>query len=210
MVPVTIVVEGDTDVPFARKILEHVGLVAGNVHDRAGKDQLDSKLPGYLAAARHAPWLVLRDLDPDALCASDLLRQLGVPPSSAACVRIPVRAIESWLLADSKTVSSFFRVREGLVPTLPDAEPDPKRALVDLARRSNKRSISSGMVPRHGSTRRVGPLYEQMMIEFGSDHWRAAAASKSSPSLARCLSALHRAKDGPWRKWLSNVSKVKG
>jgi hypothetical protein len=37
MWPVTIVVEGDTDVPYACKVIEYVGLRSGDIHDRAGK-----------------------------------------------------------------------------------------------------------------------------------------------------------------------------
>jgi len=202
---VNLVVEGDTDVPVARKIIEHVGLTVGDIHDKGGKAGIDGRLRGYLAAARHAPWLVLRDLDRDAPCAPALLRRLSVPSDGLACVRIPVRAIEAWVLADSERVASFLGVRRNLVPAKPDTLIDPKRSLVDLAQQSSKRTVKKGMVPRPGSGRRIGPLYEQLLIELGIEHWRPEVARKASPSLDRCIKALQRAKRSTWKAWATST-----
>ena len=49
-----------------------------------------------------------------------------------------------------------------------DAEcaPDPKTTLINLARRSRRRAIREGIVPREGSGGRVGSGYPGRLIEF--------------------------------------------
>lgn len=201
MWPVTVAVEGDTDLPIVRKVLGHVGLNVGTAIDLGGKDALDLQLRAYLRAAAHSPWFILRDLDLDAQCAPELLASLAVPSDSTACVRIAVRAMEAWLLADAESISSFLGVRLALIPTDPDFEADPKGTIVALASRSRRPRIKRGMLPAPGSHRRVGPDFEARLIEFGESHWRPAVAARASPSLKRCLEALRRAQRNSWQRF---------
>lgn len=189
---VTVVVEGDTDIPIARKVVAAVGLqVAGEPIDCGGKDQLDRNLEGYNAAAGYSPWLVLRDLD-DAECAPTLVRQLLATPSALMCLRVPVRSIEAWVLADDEAVARFLRVSKGKIPSKPDRLARPKQELVNLARRSRKPAIIADMVPAAGMSRSVGPNYTGRLIELGSRYWSVERARENSESLARALAALQR------------------
>lgn len=167
---INVVVEGDTDLPVARAILKLVGLEPGLEIDCGGKARLDQRLPGYNAAAGRAPWLVLRDLDTDAACASSLVQRLTPRPAPKLCLRIAVRAIEAWLLVDADRVARFLHVKPDQVPGAPDELPDPKQALVNLARRSTKPAIREDMVPGRKASRLVGPGYEARIIEFASEH----------------------------------------
>jgi hypothetical protein len=197
MEPITVVVEGDTDLPVARAILKHVGLEPGMEIDCGGKVKLDQRLPSYNAAAVYAPWLVLRDLDQDAPCAAVLVQRLAARPAPQLYLRIAVHAVEAWLLADATRVARFLHVRPAQVPEAPDELPDPKQALVNLARRSTKPAIREDMVPGKRTSRPIGPAYEARIIEFASTLWRPAPASKRSPSLQRCIRALRRLADAP-------------
>jgi hypothetical protein len=187
---VTVAVEGKHDEPVARRIIAHLGLETAAVYIAGGKAPLDAKLGGYNNAAKGAPWLVLRDFDHDAPCASALLTTKLPSPARLMRLRFPVRAVESWLLADTERISAFLSVAVGRVPELPDLEAHPKQTLVNLARRSRKRAIREDMVPAEGTSAIVGPGYTSRLIEYASTHWRPAIAARRSPSLARCIAAL--------------------
>jgi len=51
----------------------------------------------------------------------------------------------------------YLSVSANRVPREPEEVPDPKQALVNIARRSRNRAIRQDMVPREGSGRPVGP-----------------------------------------------------
>lgn len=187
---VTLVVEGDTDVPFAEKILGAAGLQTHTTIDSGGKPRLDKALPSYNAAARGSPWFVLRDLDSDAPCAPELLARLLPKPSTLMCFRVPVRAIEAWVLGDAEGLAKFLKVPETQVPAAPEEHPDPKRLLVSLAGRSTSSAIRRAFTPVSGARRKAGPGYEAYLIEFGLEHWRWQEAQKHCPSLKRCITSL--------------------
>ena len=82
-----------------------------------------------------------------------------------------------------------------MCPHDPDSVDDPKRALVNLARRSRRRAVRDEIVPREGSGRSVGPLYTTRMIEFVQNKaagWRINHALGVSDSLNRCVGHLRR------------------
>lgn len=178
-----------------RRLLDMVGLEMGDVHGLRGKNLLDQRLRGYNNAARFAPWVVVRDLNRDAPCASALVQQLLPTPAPGMCLRIAVRSAEAWLLADREEISRFLSVSPARVPVAPDMALDPKRLLVDLARRSRRRAIREDVVPPPGTSGVVGPGYSGRIIEFASKSWRPHVAARQSRSLSRSIQALRR-----WRR----------
>ena len=182
--------EGDIDEAVARRLVAHVGAHISVIHVKHGKEPLLSKLAGYNAAARHAPWLVLLDLDHDADCAPAYVEQCVIDPAHGLCFRVAVRTIEAWLLGDRERIARFLSVPLSRVPGDPEGLPDPKAAMVELARDSRRRDVRDDMVPRAGSGRRVGPAYNSRLIEFAGSSWRLGAAMASSPSLRRSVVAL--------------------
>ncbi len=190
---VSVVVEGDTDLPFVRKLVGSVGLRIGLEIDAAGKGNIGAEWAGYNAAAKGSPWFVLRDLDSDADCAPALLSALEYGKDDCSRwmrTRIAVREVESWLLADRDAVAEFFAVRASQVPDNPDSDPDPTRTLVNICRHSRKSVIKRGMVPRSGTGAAVGPLYESLVIQFGRENWDVTKALSRSDSLRRAQTAL--------------------
>jgi hypothetical protein len=105
-------------------------------------------------------------------------------------LRVVVRELESWLLADHENMATFLSVSKELVPGNSEQLPDPKEEVVRLARRSRSKAIRESLVPRAGSTARVGPLYEAEMIRFIRNHWDISHAASYAPSLARCVQRL--------------------
>src|SRR5207302_4913725 len=110
-------------------------------------------------AAQHSPWLVLLDLDQDAECAP-IARRLWLPDATPElCLRIAVKEVEAWLLADREKLSSFLRVSAARLPVQPDTVSHPKELIVELARSSRNREVRADIVPRLGSGRIVGVGY---------------------------------------------------
>lgn len=180
--------EGDTDFPVVEKLAADAGFEHLLPIDAAGKGQIDPKLAPYDVAARHSPWLVLRDLDHDAPCAPTLVRELLPTASRWMCFRVSVRAVEAWLMADADGFAKHFEVDRRHLPIDPDREKDPKATLVSLARRSHSTAIERAMVPAPGA--KVGPGYETELITFGSEGWSLDRAAKRSDSLRRARKAL--------------------
>lgn len=195
--PVSVLVEGITDEAVVRRLLEYVGLTCGIVYGKSGKAALLERLPNYNRAAHFAPWLVVVDLDQDAECAPPFVRSVLPNPAHGMQLRVAVRAVEAWLLADAERLAAFLGIPVARIPANPDAEPDSKRTLVKLARRSRRRAIREDIVPREGSGGRVGPGYPGRLIEFvaATEHlWRPEVAMQRSDSLRRCVEALRSLK----------------
>lgn len=190
--PVTIsaAVEGVTDEAIIRRLIEHVGAEAGPVYGKNGKPDLLQKIAGYNKAARHAPWVVLVDLDQDAGCAPPF-RATWIPVSAQQlCFRVAVRAVEAWLMADAEALAAFLRVGRARIPVDPESLANPKEALVNVARASRRKEIRDDMVPRAGSGRSIGPAYPSRLIEFASTQWCPARAEATAESLQRAIRCL--------------------
>ncbi len=197
ILPVDIVVEGLTDEVVVRCLLSHVGLPYGRTLGKTGKPSILNALHKYNEAARYSPWVVVVDLDEEPECAPVLVQRYLPRPSAGMRFRVAVHAVEAWLLADTDTLAEFLAVSRNKFPSQPEAEPDPKAALVALARQSRRRDIRDDMVPRPGSGAKVGPAYTARLIEYvtqSSCQWRPDVAAQRSDSLRRCLAALRTLK----------------
>ena len=191
-VSIAVATEGADDLVVGRRLVEMVGCVVGpSPGDHQGHGALDAALPAYCRAAAHMPWLVLRDLDDEA-CAPALLERLAPKRPAQMVLRVAERAIESWFFADRETLAQFLGVAASKVPRDPDGEQWPKRAMVNLARRSRLRDVRLDMVPAEGSKRYYGPAYTARMVEYAEQLWRPDVARRASPSLHRAIAALER------------------
>lgn len=192
-VPIPIAVEGDLDQEVIVRLFRHVGLLPSDVHGKRGRTHLKERISGYNNSAQYRPWVVLVDLETDYDCAPILSAQWLDVPARYMHLRVVVQSIESWLMADRERMSGFLGVSINRLPTQPDLINNPKRLLVDLARRSRRREISEGLVPRVGSGRKVGPEYNSLLSKFVNDQengWRPDVGLAYSDSLARCVQRL--------------------
>ena len=200
-VVVTTAVEGITDEAVLRRVCTFIGVPLGNVYGRYGKSYILAKLNGYNNSAQFRHWVVLLDLDNDGLCAPDVLARWLPTPSRLMRLRVAVREVEAWLLADPERLGKHLSVSAAEIPANPDDVIDPKRFMVELARRSRRRSIRQDMLPAVGSGQAVGPAYVSRMIEFIQDDktgWRPEVAARKSDSLRRCISAISELSKQPF------------
>ena len=189
---INVAVEGPLDEAVAHKLITLVGGAVGNVFGREGKPNLRQRIGGFNNAARHAPWLVLVDLDNDAECAPSL-RDAWLPdPTSNLCFRFAVREVEAWLMADAKTLASHLGVSLNRISRTPERVNHPKDEMVNLGRRSRRGDVREDMVPRQESGRRVGPAYASRLIEYVKNKWRPEVAANRSESLHRAILCLKR------------------
>ena len=201
MTVVMYAVEGSTDVPVAEKLIALVECESRVVSASGGSSVIDGKLPRWTKASNKQPMLVLRDWDQadGAACAPELVASLlGDACPANVALRIVVRSVESWLMADYDAATSFFRT--ALIPKDPDSVDRPKLALVSACRKSAIKAIRDGMTPANASSGAVGIDYANLVREFAEDHWDPQRASANSPSLARAISRLKQLVDD--RVWI--------
>ena len=187
---VTIAVEGITDAAVVRRILTDHRIVVAGEYGLRGKRHIDDKLRAFNAAAKYGNWLVVRDLDDDAQCAADLVAALLPSPSARMRLRVAVRAIESWLLADAEGFSDYFSVAAHHVPENPESLTNPKAELVRVAQKSRSRALRSDILPSPGTTALVGPGYVARIIEYAESTWSWSRAARRSDSLRRCIRSV--------------------
>lgn len=192
--PINLLVEGLTDEVVAKRLLTHVGLVPGKPFGKKGKADLLPRLPKYNQDARHRVWFAMIDLDNDAVCASQAIARWLPAKEEGMVLRVAVRAIEAWIMADVEEIATFLQVSPSIFPDNPDAEANPKEKLVNIARRSTSNSVRNEFVPRQGSGAHVGPRYATLINEFTEKYWHPEEAMLRSDSLRRCINALSAVK----------------
>ena len=187
-------VEGTLDEVVLHRLAADSGIHVGVVYGKSGKPHLRARIDGYNQSARISPWIVLVDLDNEYECAPSLRAAWLPTPSEHMVLRVATRAIESWLLADRSSIAAFLSVPVSRVPRTVDDLDNPKKTVIDLARRSRSRAIREDMVPRPESGASEGPAYTSRMSEFvgihGRGQWQPSTAAQVSPSLSRCIRAL--------------------
>ena len=181
-------VEGLLDEAVVKRLATDAGARIVQIHVKGGRAPLLDQLRGYHEAARYSPWLVLCDLDQDE-CAPAFVGQ-HLPTPSDLCLRVAVRSVESWLLADPG-LASFLGVKQSRLPRRPEMELRPKQSLVNLARSSRRRVIRED-VGGEQNHRDPGPRYNDLLIEFVRERWDPRRAAEWAPSLGRAIGAVGR------------------
>jgi hypothetical protein len=191
-IPVNLAVEDALSNVILRRVLEGCGgpWAIGSVYSRGGIGYLQKMIGGFNNAARTVPFAVLADLDAGLCAPAVVAKWLPNGPASNLMLRFAVREVEAWLLADSDSVAKFLGVRSRFVPDDVESLADPKRELVQLARRSKKRDIVADLVPRAGSTALVGRNYNARLAAFVQTTWNPSKARVSANSLDRAMTAF--------------------
>lgn len=202
MTSVRIYVEGDTDVPVARKVVEACGLATASPVVLRGCSRVDAELARLRASAsRRTPVFVLRDVDPTPpnlkgrrfrQCGSRVLSALGVSNSGPGFrFRLARHEMESWLLADRKAFAKWLGCSITQLPGVSDDELKPSVTIVKLARDPKvKACLRAALVPADGADTQFGPGFEAAIIGFAAGPWSPVRARKNSRSLDHCFRAL--------------------
>jgi len=154
-----------------------------------GYGRLKIKTPNFQQMGSHGlPVLMITDLDAHP-CPFSLIREwLGKVPSAGFLFRICVREVEAWLMAHRSALADFLSVPLSRLPRTPESLPDPKAALIALARCSSHRKIRTGFCPIGSAA--IGPDYNRLLGDFIRDCWNADIAANVSPSLGRARERL--------------------
>lgn len=178
-------VEGHMESVFLPVVLDQIGRadLQPTIRDAGGGNKFWPMARRYNEAGKHTMVIGLADLE-QAACAPALLAAKLPRKSAGFHLRLAVRMLESWLLADRHSMAAFLKVPIAAIPVEPDSVHHPKRTLVDIARRSTSRAVRDALVP-DDSGGIVGPEYVPAMSEFITDRWQAATARTASPSLER-------------------------
>lgn len=158
----------------------------------AGFGYLKARLPDFISSCRGGVrFFLLTDLDTRP-CPPDLLHDwLGAATKpDNLLLRIAVREVESWVLADRSRFAGWLGVPEEIVPPAPETCPDPKADLLKVAARSKYRELREGLLPKKNAVTKVGLEYNDLLCEFVTDKWRIEEACWLAPSLERAIRRL--------------------
>jgi len=150
-----------------------------------GFGYLRSKMASWRQMAAHQIVVILTDLDqkncpvtllddwlgPDRICPDNLL------------LRIAVREIEAWVLADHDAMRQLIGPK-GHLPLAPDELPDPKQSLLNLAKNA-ARNVREDLIAPRNAIASQGLAYNRRLTEHVRTVWNPERAAERSPSLMR-------------------------
>jgi hypothetical protein len=156
---------------------------------RNGYGYLRSRMKNWRELAHHQIVFVLTDLDKKSCpitLLNDWLGDKGCP--SNLLLRIAVREIESWILADHQGIRELIG-KNCNPPNNPDELPDPKQKLLVLAQKA-PRSVKEDLVAKDGAIARQGIGYNARLVDWVEKVWNPERAAEKSKSLYRTRLAL--------------------
>ena len=159
-----------------------------------GSGYLRSKMDSWCQMAHHQIVVLLTDLD-RVDCVVQLrnnwLGNRSLPKN--LLLRVAVREVESWVLADGEALSSLLG-KIVIAPRDPDALPDPKQALLNLARTA-PRSVREDLVKVVDGKVSQALGYNARVADWIQTAWSPARAAVRSPSLARTRARIQDLQD---------------
>lgn len=192
MVGLAIATEDELSEAVARRLVAELepALQVTQTLRRNGFGYLRAKMANWCELARHQPVLLLTDLDQVA-CPVELLQQWrGVlQPPADLLMRVAVREVEAWLLADHEAMRGLLGER-GRLPVEPDRLPDPKAHLLQLAAKHAPRDVRADLVKPSGAMASQGIGYNARLTQWVQTCWRPGRAAERSPSLKRACDRL--------------------
>lgn len=186
---VVLVVEDALSEIVMRMIIQVAGkhLVIDRPILTKGSGNMRRDMSKFRTASRVVPHIVVADLD-RLPCAPELRAQWQITKvPDTVLFNVAVREIEAWLLADREGIAGMLGIAQHRIAQRPELEEDPKRALVNLARRCRNRRLRDELVPAQGSVNQIGPVFTARMTQFVVESWDVERASANAPSLERTL-----------------------
>ena len=155
-----------------------------------GFGYLRSKMDSWCEIAQRKPILLITDLD-TASCPVDL-RATWIgnrKPTKNLVLRVAVREIEAWLMADHLAFRTLIGKR-GTLPPNPDLLPDPKQYLLRLVEKQASREIREDMVANVRAIASQGIGYNSRLSQFATTLWNPERAGTRSKSLQKARSRI--------------------
>lgn len=191
MTPIAIATEDQLSEAIALRLIADIPTPHFIQHKlgKRGNGYLSSKMDSWYQMAQHQVMLVLTDLD-RANCLVEFRDQwlVTVPPQNLL-LRIAVREVESWVLADHIAMRALIGER-GVLPAAPDELADPKQSLLKLAKSAPKQ-VREDLLKTIGGNLAQGLGYNARLTEWINSEWSPRRAAGRSPSLARARVRLN-------------------
>ncbi|EOO9756527.1 hypothetical protein CXB03_RS23915 [Escherichia coli] len=176
-----------------------VKIIASNGHfeikNKLGKQgcgYLTSNLEKFnnLAALHHVLVVLDLDLKENAVTYRSEIENKLRNKHERLKIIIPIREVESWILADRGGLSDYFKISKDRIDRTPDELLDPKEKIITLAKLSKNGVIKRGIPPKAGAAAKVGLPYNTILSTFIRDHWDFRSAMEHSPSLCETVQLI--------------------
>ncbi len=193
-IPINLVVEDSLSEAVLRNIIKQSRKLfsIGFCYGHSGFAYLKKTLPGFNRAARGTPFLVLTDLDRTECPPIKIREWLQEPKHHNLLFRIAVKEVEAWLLADRINFARFLGISKEAIPDNVEEIEYPKEFLINIAKRSRKRSLREYIIPLPSSTAKQGPNYNGCLIYFIDKFWNIKLSMQNSPSLKCAVEAIQQ------------------
>lgn len=188
-----IAVEDEVSEAVVRKLISCIrsDIQIKNVVGKSGRTYLQKKARELNRTASKIPVFLLVDLDSHNTHPSDVIKQwLGGSPQQYLLFRFAITEVESWVMADRENFSNLLSVPVSKISLNTDTILDPKEFLIKLARSSRSSRIKKDLIPKKGSSAKIGPAYNPVLIQFVKNKWNPKNAALRSNSLKRAINKL--------------------
>lgn len=192
MTSVALATEDELSEALGRRLIAEASppLHPGLLLRRNGSGYLRTKMRSWCQMASDGqPLLLLTDLD-QKHCAPVLIQSwLGkLRRPERLIFRVAVREAEAWLLADHEAMRQLFGTSMRMPPN-PDALPNPKEKLLELAQRAT-RAVRDDLLAERGAIARQGVGYNARLQMVVERHWSPERAATRSESLRRARTRI--------------------
>lgn len=169
------------------RIAHHFGIEVSLRLRRGGNGYLKSKFDSFIQMSRMYPVLVVTDLDRK-ICAPSAIQEWrnGRELPAGLLLRIAVREIEAWLMADHQAFGDLIGSR---IDFCVESVLDPKEKLLSLAARA-PRAIREDLVASRGAISSQGIGYNTRLSSFVISDWCPTRAAENCESLRRAMGRI--------------------
>lgn len=156
---------------------------------KGGFGYLRSRMSNWRELCKCQPVVILTDLDKTECPSRLLLDWAGSTPlPENMLLRIAVREVEAWLLADHDAIRQLVG-KKGNLQSSPDDLLDPKQCLIALAKNA-PRDVRLDLIKADQAIASQGIGYNSRLVSFVNNEWNPERAAQRSPSLARARRRL--------------------
>lgn len=193
MTPIALATEDQLSEAIALRLISEVTTPHHITHKlrKGGFGYLRSKMDSWREMAEHQVMMVLTDLD-RADCLVEFRDQwfASIHPPASLMLRVAVREVESWVLADHAAMRILIGPK-GVLPVTPDLLANPKQVLLRLAKGAPK-NVRQDLLKTIDGNLSQGLGYNARLTEWVNSTWSPRRAADRSPSLARARLRLNQ------------------